>query len=187
MNVVRCMLGILVIASLVGVGSAADLKVGFINSQEIFVRYQGTEDAQRKFDEEKQRLEEEIESKKQEIEDLRADLERKSLLMSEETKKERLAELQRKEQEFQQLYFDAFGEGGSIVKLNAELTQPIIEKMNLVLNELGESDGYDIIFDVAPGGIVYANEGFDLTDRVLDELNAMVKLPAEETTEDSKP
>jgi outer membrane protein len=178
---------LLVICSIVGVGLADDLKVGFINSQEIFVRYSGTEDAQRRFDEEKQKLEQEIEAKKQEIEELRADLERKSLLMSEETKEERLAELERKEQEFQQLYFDAFGESGSIVKLNAELTQPIIEKMNIVLNELGESEGYDIIFDVAPGGIVYANEGFDLTDRVLDELNAMVDLSSEETTEDSKP
>jgi outer membrane protein len=182
-----CIATILFITSIVGMGSAEDLKVGFINSQEIFVRYKGTEDAQRKFDEEKQRLEQEIESKKQEIEELRADLERKSLLMSEETKKERLSELEKKEQEFQQLYFDAFGEGGSIVKLNAELTQPIIEKMNIVLNDLGEKEGYDIIFDVAPGGIVYANEGFDLTDRVLDELNAMVKLAPEETSEGANP
>ena len=73
------------------------------------------------------------------------------------------------------------------MKLNAELTQPIIEKMNLVLNELGENEGYDIIFDVAPGGIVYADEGFDLTDRVLDGLNAMVNLSSQAATEESKP
>ncbi len=86
-------------------GRAGELKVGFINSQEIFRDYKGTEDAQRKFDQEKQKLEQELEGKKQELDELRADLEKRSLLMSEETKKERIAEFQKKEQEFQQLYF----------------------------------------------------------------------------------
>lgn len=170
---------ILAAVLVVGVAaSAADLKIGYINSQEIFSKYRGTEDAQRRFDQEKVKLEQELEKKKQEIDDLQATIERQSLLMSEETKKQRLAELEQKQREFQQHYFDYFGENGQIVKLNAELTRPIIEKMNTILNRIGADENFSVIFDVAPGGIVYAAEGLDLTDRILDELNAAVKAPS---------
>ncbi len=157
---------------------AGDFKVGYINSQEIFAKYRGTEDAQRRFDQEKARLEQELERKKREIDDLRATIDRQSLLMSEETKRERLAELERKEREFQQSYFEYFGEDGRIVRLNAELTRPIIEKMTTILNRIGAEEKYTFIFDVAQGGIVYAEEGLDLTQRIIDELNATVKAPS---------
>jgi Skp family chaperone for outer membrane proteins len=97
--------------------------------------------------------------------------------------------LERKEQEFQQYYFDYFGEDGRIVKLNADLTRPIIEKMNTILNRIGADEKFSVIFDVAPGGIVFAAEGLDLTGRVLDELNATVKAPptGNATGEPAKP
>ncbi|MBN1425757.1 OmpH family outer membrane protein [Candidatus Fermentibacteria bacterium] len=160
---------------IVTVVGAAELKIGYINSQEIFLKYRGTEDAQQKFDQEKVKLEQELERKKQELDELGATLERQSLLMSEETKKERMAELEQKEKEFQQYYFEYFGENGRIVKLNAELTRPIIEKMNAILNRIGADENFTVIFDVAAGGIVFAAESLDLTDRILDELNATVK------------
>ncbi len=56
--------------------------------------------------------------------------------------------------------------------------------MNTILDRMGSEEEFDIIFDVAPGGIVYAREGLDLTGRVLDELNEMVKLPTGESAED---
>jgi len=179
-------LGLFLIAIFVS-ASYAELKVGFINSQEIFVKYKGTEDAQKKFEDEKQRLAQEAEELQREIEELKANLERQSLLLSEETKAERMAEIEEKERDFQQFYFDAFGEEGRIVRLNAELTQPIIEKINEILDRMGAEEEYDIIFDVAPGGIVFAREGLDLTPVVLDELNAMVKLPSQESTGSDTP
>lgn len=168
-------------------GVSAELKVGFINSQEIFVKYRGTEDAQKRFEDEKIQLTDEAEKRKREIDDLRANLERQSLLLSEETKKQRITEIENKEREFQQFYFDAFGEDGRIVKLNAELTRPIIEQINVILNRMGEEEKYDVIFDVAPGGIVFAREGLDLTQQVLDELNSMVELPGKDASETANP
>lgn len=167
--------GVALIVFAAAVARSAELKIGYINSQEIFLRYRGTEDAQRRFDQEKAKLEQDLEQKKRELDDLRASIERQSLLMSEETRKEKLAELERKEREFQQYYFEYFGEEGRIARLNAELTRPIIEKMNAVLNRIGTEEKYTIIFDVAPGGIVFAAEGLDLTERIIDELNATLK------------
>ena len=178
---------VLLLLAIFATSAHAELKVGFINSQEIFVKYKGTEDAQKKFEDEKQRLAEEAEKLQREIEELKGNLERQSLLLSEETKAERMAEIEDKEREFQQFYFEAFGEEGRIVRLNAELTQPIIEKINEILDRIGQEEEYDIIFDVAPGGIVYAREGLDLTPVVLDELNAMVKIPPQDTTDSDSP
>jgi Skp family chaperone for outer membrane proteins len=40
-----------------------------------------------------------------------------------------------------------------------------------VLNKIGSDEGFSIIFDAADGNIVFGNEEFDLTDRVLASLN----------------
>ena len=49
--------------------------------------------------------------------------------------------------------------------------QPIIDKVNTVIQKIGEDGDYDVIFDAAVGNIVYAKEDFDLTDLVLEDLN----------------
>ena len=59
-----------------------------------------------------------------------------------------------------------------MARRNEELTRPIIEQMNQVLTRLGEEEGFSIIFDAADGNVVYADRALDLTDRVLEELNA---------------
>ena len=51
------------------------------------------------------------------------------------------------------------------------MTKPIIDRINKLLEEIGEEEKYTIIFDIAESGIVYAKQGMDMTDRVIEELN----------------
>jgi Skp family chaperone for outer membrane proteins len=46
-----------------------------------------------------------------------------------------------------------------------------VEKINKILERLSADEGYGLVFDVANANIVYAKKEFDLTDRVLEELN----------------
>ena len=49
----------------------------------------------------------------------------------------------------------------------------IVNDINDFVKEYGEQKGYRIIFGATGGGtIMYAQEGSDLTDEVLEELNA---------------
>ena len=40
-----------------------------------------------------------------------------------------------------------------------------------VLQKIGDEDGFDFILDVVQGVVLYAKPEFDITDRVLEELN----------------
>jgi outer membrane protein len=51
------------------------------------------------------------------------------------------------------------------------MTKPIIDKINKILEKIGKDEEYDLIMDARMGGVVYAKEKFDLTDRVVKILN----------------
>ena len=48
----------------------------------------------------------------------------------------------------------------------------IIARIQTILIDVAEEDGYDLILDAADGNILYADPSLDLTQRVLDLLNA---------------
>ncbi|UCE18604.1 MAG: OmpH family outer membrane protein [Gemmatimonadota bacterium] len=150
---------------------AADLKIGFIDSERIFRSYKGTSDAQSKLDQEVTEWEKKAEEMRKEVEDLQQELEAQSLLLSEEKKREKEQTLQTKYAEYQQFVTSIWGPQGEAVKRNEELTKPIIEKIDAILKNIGEEEDYTFIFDAVGGGLVFAKPTFDLTDRVIEELN----------------
>jgi outer membrane protein len=109
----------------------------------------------------------------QDIVKLQDELRAQSLMLSEEKKKEKKLELDRKMAEYEQFMKETFGDDGLAARRNKELTQPIVEKINKILEDLGKEQGYAIIFDVANANIVYADKALDLTDVVLTKLNQM--------------
>jgi len=151
---------------------AADLLIGFIDSERIFAEYQGTKEAQAEFNTDLEKWNQDLEGRKQELKKLQDDYESQSLILSEPARKEREAEIQRKRSELDGFVREIWGPTGKVAKRNEQLTQPIIERMNQVLTEIGEQDGFSIIFDAADGNVVYADRALDLTDRVLEALHA---------------
>jgi outer membrane protein len=152
---------------------AQDGKIGYIDSIKIFAEYQETQDAERVYRQEVDQWTAQKQRMEQDIVKLRDELQAQSLMLSEEKKKEKKLELDRKMAEYQQFMDETFGDEGLAARRNKELTQPIVEKINLILEDLGKEQGYSIIFDVANANIVYANKALDLTDVVLGKLREM--------------
>ncbi|MCK5406193.1 MAG: OmpH family outer membrane protein [Candidatus Krumholzibacteria bacterium] len=152
---------------------AQDGKIGYIDSIKIFAEYQETQDAERVYRQEVDQWTAQKQRMEQDIVKLRDELQAQSLMLSEEKKKEKKLELDRKMAEYQQFMDETFGDEGLAARRNKELTQPIVEKINLILEDLGKEQGYSIIFDVANANIVYANKALDLTDVVLTKLSQM--------------
>jgi len=152
---------------------AQDGKIGYIDSIKIFAEYQETQDAERVYRQEVDQWTAQKQRMEQDIVKLRDELQAQSLMLSEEKKKEKKLELDRKMAEYQQFMDETFGDDGVAARRNKELTQPIVEKINLILEDLGKEQGYSIIFDVANANIVYANKALDLTDVVLGKLREM--------------
>jgi outer membrane protein len=151
--------------------SHAELKIGYINSEQIFNEYEGTRKAQEQFDEEVKKLEQQAEEMKKEIQQLQEKLQQQSLLLSNEQKKKIQDELQEKMVEYQTFLRENLGREGKVVQKNMELTKPIIDKINTILQKIGKEENYDYIFDARGGSVVYAKDKYDLTQRVLTILN----------------
>ncbi len=149
----------------------AELKIGFIDSEVIFQKYQGTKEAQEKFDREVAKWEQQAEEAQKEIREMKEQLEKQSLLLSKERKAELENKLQEKVLEYQKFVQATFGQEGKALKKNTELTKPIIGRINKIIDKIAKEEKYDFILDARAGGIVFAKPGYDLTARVLDLLN----------------
>jgi outer membrane protein len=152
---------------------AQDVKIGYIDSIKIFAEYGETQEAERLYRQEVEQWTAQKQRMEQEIVKLRDELQAQSLMLSDEKKAEKKLELDRKMSEYQQFMDETFGDEGLAAKRNKELTQPIVEKINKILEDLGKEQGYTIIFDVANANIVYADKTLDLTDVVLTKLNEL--------------
>jgi outer membrane protein len=149
---------------------AQDLKIGYIDAQRIFAEFEGTQEAERVYKKEVDQWKSQAGTMEQEIVKLQDELRAQSLMISEEKQRERKLELDKKMEDYQRFMKDTFGEGGVAERRNQELTKPILDRINTILQEISERDGYDIVFDITSANIVYATKELDLTDMVLVEL-----------------
>lgn len=145
----------------------AELKIGYINSEVIFEQFEGTKAAQDKFNNEVAKWEQEASKKQKEIKDLKDQLDKQSLLLSNERKKDLSDSLENKMIAYQKFLQDKFGQKGEALEKNEELTKPIIEKINKIIEKIAKDENYDYIFDARAGGLVFAKKTYDLSDRVL--------------------
>ncbi len=166
------MVGVLVCGcGLVFLSNAQMMKIGYINSEEIFRNYAGTKEAQDKFDKEVAKWEQDASTRQKEIKDLKDQLDKQSLLLSAERRTEIEGKLKQKMQEYQDFLQTKFGQKGEALSKNEELTKPIIEKIQKIIDKIAKDESYDYIFDARAGGVIFAKKTFDLTERVLNILN----------------
>jgi outer membrane protein len=151
--------------------SAADLKIGFIDSERIFAGYRGTNEAQTEFNSDIQQWTTELEQRRQDLERITEEYQSQSLILSEAKRREREEDIQRRRSELDAFVQEIWGPSGQVAQRNEQLTRPIVEKIREVLNEIGTAEGFSIIFDATDGNVVYADDALDLTDRVLARLN----------------
>ncbi|MDZ7304598.1 MAG: OmpH family outer membrane protein [candidate division KSB1 bacterium] len=170
---VGALLGVAILGSADPV--AAQLKLGYIDSQKILEKYKEAQDAQKQLQEINKRWEDEAKSMQQELQTKLEELESQALLLSEERKKEKETELQNLNIRLQQFQQEKWGAQGEVFAKRAELMQPVIDKINAVIKKLGNEEKFDYIFDVVNGNILHVSPAQpDLTDKVLEELNKSV-------------
>ena len=79
--------------------------------------------------------------------------------------------LQQKAADYQKFVEQKLGQNGEAISKNEELTKPIVEKINKILEKIAQDENYDFIFDARSGGVVFAKKTYNLTERVIALLN----------------
>jgi outer membrane protein len=149
----------------------AEVKIGFINSEKILEQSKEARAALDGFQRDVDGWNQEAQQRRKDLDDLTRELGQQSPMLSDEKRREKEQDLQRKLTEYDQFVQSVWGPGGLVIRRNEEVLRPVTSKIQTILDKIGAEEGYDLILDAADGNILYADQELDLTDAVISQLN----------------
>lgn len=111
-----------------------------------------------------------LDEERKKLDEVQKDFERKAALLSEKAKEEKQKEFQEKVRKYQKMLADAQQE---INELESQYTKEIIEKIKKIIQDIAKEEGYTLIFEKTEISVLFAKEGLDLTDKVIEKFNAL--------------
>ncbi|NTV95076.1 MAG: OmpH family outer membrane protein [Thiobacillus sp.] len=142
---------------------AAELKIGYVNTERLFRESALAVKAQKKLEQEFARREQDVQKMIKQARDLQSSLEKEGLTMAEadKTRKERdLANMSREIQRAQREYREDINQ-----RRNEEFSA-LHEKARKIIGDIADKEKYDLILE----NVVYAGPRIDITDRVMKAL-----------------
>ena len=144
---------------------AAELKVGFVNTERIFREAGPAQKAQKKLEKEFAARDAELQKMAKQVRDMQAQVEKESVTLSEADKRNKERDLANLNRDFQRQTKE-FREDLNMRK-NEELGV-VQERANKVIKDIAESEKFDLIVQDA----VFASTKIDITDKVLKALTS---------------
>ena len=152
----------------------AEVKIGYVDSQQIMTQYEGFRMAQVELEKEQKRLESEYLTLQQQVDSLYQSYQKQEFMMSEERKKEKVNEITQKERELQEFGMKKLGpQNSELVQIQNQLMQPILKTFADACDIVAKERGFDYILDAGTGGILFALESNNLTEEVLEQMNKL--------------
>ena len=159
-------IGLLALAALlVSAANAQEFKIGFVNTDRIFREASTAKAAQVKLEQEFSKREKELVDLGNTLKSASDKFEREAPTLSESQRNTRQKQLMDQDREFQRKRRE-FQEDLNTRK--NEEQQIVIERANLAVKRVAETEKYDVIFQEA----VYINPKHDITEKVIKSLNA---------------
>jgi outer membrane protein len=154
-----------------GLNFADAQKFGYIDSDFILGKMPEYKKAQDEIDQLSGGWQKEVEDLQKKVESLYISYKAEQVLLTEEMKQERLAEIEKKEKELKEYQRKVFGFGGLFFLKKQELIKPLQDKVFDAVEKIAKANRLAIVFDKS-GELVmmYTDPRHDYTDFVLEEL-----------------
>jgi outer membrane protein len=155
--------------------NAQQQRYGFVDTSYILDHVPDYKSAQDQLNEYSSKWQSEIEGIYVEVKNLHAKLRKDQVFLSPELRSKKEKEILQKEALAQKLQNKYFGEGGDLYKKRQDLIRPIQDDIYDAIKEIAKAGNYGMIIDKANGPtIIYSNNKFDLSDKVLYKLGIRV-------------
>jgi outer membrane protein len=169
-------LAVAVLLALTCAGGAAQMKIGHINSETIMQTLPEAIDAQKSIDALVAGWEADLQKMQADWKRKFDDFDKRKLILTDQVRADQERELRELDQSITDFRTKKFGQNGELFQKQNEIMKPIQNKMFHVLEEIAKDDGYDYIFDRSGEILVlYANDKYDLTQRVLQRMQTFGK------------
>jgi outer membrane protein len=169
-NVLSVIVAVASLGLLAGAASAqAPTKIGFIDSRKILQEAPGAKEAQATFSQEMEGYQAQLKVMEDSLKALMDDYQQKAVTLSPEAKKKREDDIRARQTAYQQRAQALQQEAGN---RQAQLVQPVLDRIGKIINEIRAEGHYAYILDVGGDNspVVAADSSLDLTDEVIARM-----------------
>lgn len=154
---------------------AQNQKTGFIDSDYILSKMPDYNGVEQRLSTIVQGWTTEIDAMEKEINELKLDLQAKEILYTEQVRKDKQDEIDRKISDKDRFVQSKYGPDGEYYKTQETLLEPIQQKIMLAVRTVAERGNYDFVFDRSGDFLfLYTKPQWNLSNDVLKELGIEV-------------
>ena len=150
-------------------GGGGSIRVAVIDTEKILLSSAAGKKAIAELKKIQEQKEAELRARQQEIKDLQDKVAQGRLSLAQDKLAEMAKQLEDKEIALRRLSDDA---GRELNKKKDDLLGSIDEKVMPVINQIGKEQGYTMIFRKFESGLIYADDAIDITNSVVQRLDA---------------
>ncbi len=147
----------------VGVEAAAT-RIVYVDVQKVLVRSLAGVAAREQLEREKATMQKDVDARRAEVEKLREELEKKGLVLSAESKREKEETLQRKVRDLRRLAEDLEKE---LQRKEQTLTQKLLQELTTLIERIGKERGFLLIVERRSAGVIYGDAEADITEEII--------------------
>ncbi|MEI6822573.1 MAG: OmpH family outer membrane protein [Bacteroidota bacterium] len=177
----------LIVIMFLSFGKSFAQKYAYVDTEYILDNIPEYKDAQGELDQLSKQWQKDIEQKFKEIDNLYKSFQAESVLLPEDVKKKREAEIINSEKDAKDLQKKRFGKDGDLFKKRQELVKPIQDKIYNAIEKRAQDKSYIFIFDKAGSlTIIYSDPKYDISDDILDDMGYKLNKTKGTTTNPSQ-
>jgi outer membrane protein len=165
---------VLLLSLLCALPGIAQMKIAYFSSEAVMKQLPDAQDAQKQLDQFVSNWQQELNKMQDEWKNKFDEYDKRKLIMTEQRRADAERELRELDQKIVDFRNQKFGQSGELFNKQNELMKPVQDRVFKAVQDVAHEDGYDYVFDKS-GDILlmYANEKYDLTLKVLTKLKTL--------------
>ncbi len=146
-------------------------KFGYVDTKYILDHIPEYQSAQAEINKLSAQWQKDIETKYNTIEKLESAFQAEKILLTDDMRKKREEDIDKRKQEAKEMQKAKFGVDGELFKKREELVKPIQDKIFEAIKEVAEQMSLMVVFDKANhSNMLYTNPKHDISDKVLKKM-----------------
>ena len=148
------------------------LKLAYIDLQKVMLESERGKEARKSLTDELEKRKKEVTQKQDELQKMKDSLEKQSAAITPEARTDKEKQYQTRLTEYQRMTTDYQNE---LRQKDQELTRSILKDLEELIKGMGEREKYTFILEKTQGGILFASQTADITDKVIAAYNEWLK------------